>query len=42
MNKVENRDANGLDAIFSIFDQLCKFYKSVEEKMASDIIEKKI
>ena len=41
MNKVENRDANGLDAIFPFFDQLCKFYKSVEEKMASDIIEKK-
>lgn len=41
MNSVENRDSSGLDAILPFFDQLCKFYKAVEEKMKTEIIEKK-
>ena len=38
MNKVKNSDASGLNAILPFFDQLCKFYKAVEGKMASEII----
>lgn len=41
LNNLQNQNSTGLDAIFPFFDQLCKFYKNIEQRMLESIVNQK-